>query len=98
MEHGRGWLPALAFNTRGPAVAGLSLVKKLDTKTPALKGSARVGSTTTPTRAKAGPLHPSLARPSRAPRPGWRAVRERGSVGPHVPARGAWCTTGARNS
>jgi hypothetical protein len=35
-------------------------------------------------RAKAGPLHPSLTRPSRARRPGYRAVLERGSVGPHV--------------
>jgi hypothetical protein len=35
------------------------------------------------------PVPPALARPNRAPRPGCRAVRERGSVGPHVPARGA---------
>src|SRR5215467_3222690 len=44
------------------------------------------------------PLHPSLAQSSRAPRLECRAVPERGSVGPHVPARGAWCTTGALNS
>src|SRR5579859_2910651 len=41
---------------------------------------------------------PSLARPSRALRPGCRAGRERGSVGPRVPAHGAWCTIRVRNS
>src|SRR6266487_2041753 len=28
----------------------------------------------------------------------WRSVRETGSTGPHVPARGAWCTRGALKS
>src|SRR5215472_12813495 len=43
-------------------------------------------------------LPPSHAEPSEAPRPGWRAVRERGSIEPHVPARGAGCTIKVRNS
>ena len=35
--------------------------------------------------------HRSLARPSQSPRPGWNAVREPDSIGPHVPGRGADC-------
>src|SRR5581483_10576578 len=44
-------------------------------------------------------LHPpSLASPSQASHPGCHVVRERDSVEPHVPARGALCTTGAPGS
>ena len=49
-------------------------------------GNARVGPTGSHSRLRelSYQIYPSLAGPSRASRPGRRAVRERGSVGPHV--------------